>query len=41
MKEFVFGLVLVAVISVAAAFALGAVDMSARTVYQQPANVRL
>ena len=41
MKEFVLGLVLVAVISVLAAFALGTVDMSSRAVHQQPANVRL
>ena len=41
MKEFILGVGLMVVIAVAAAFALGTVDMSARSVYQQPANVRL
>ncbi len=41
MKEFLLGVALMAVVSVAAAFALGTIDMSSRSVYQQHQNVRL
>lgn len=41
MKAFLLSLALCVVISVAAAFALGTIDMSASTMYQQPSSVRL
>jgi hypothetical protein len=41
MKEILLGIVLMALISFGAAMALGTIDMSARAVYQAPANVRL
>lgn len=41
MKAFLLSLALCVVISVAAAFALGTIDMSSSTMYQQPSSVRL
>ncbi|MEZ5849663.1 MAG: hypothetical protein R3D68_03305 [Hyphomicrobiaceae bacterium] len=41
MKAFLASLALIAVISTAAAFVLGTIDMSAQNVYQQHSSVRL
>lgn len=41
MKAFLTSLVLLAAISVAAAFGLQAIDRSAANVYKQPSSVRL